>query len=105
MAQFTVYQNPSKHSRQAYPYLLDIQHPILDELNTRMVIPLGRLASFKENAMQTLSPVVEFDGEKLVLLTPQIASVSTRLLKEPVGSLAHFRDDIIAALDFAVSGF
>lgn len=104
MTQFTVYANPSETSRNIYPYLLDIQHVVLDELNTRMVIPLGRLSRFKGNAMQNLTPVVEFNGERLVLLTPQIASVPTRLLKTPVGSLVHFRNEIIAALDFAISG-
>ncbi|MEZ5534478.1 MAG: CcdB family protein [Thiolinea sp.] len=105
MSQFTVYRNPGKSSRAAYPYLLDIQHSVLEDLNTRVVIPLGKLANFKHDAMQTISPVIEFEGEQLVLLTPQIASVPARLLKEPVGSLAHFRSEIVAALDFAVSGF
>jgi toxin CcdB len=105
MSQFTVYRNLSKSSRAAYPYLVDIQHVVLDDLNTRMVIPLGKLAHFKHDAMQTISPVIEFEGEELVLLTPQIAAMPASQLKEPVGSLAHFRGEIVAAIDFAVSGF
>ena len=86
MSQFTVYQNPSTALRKAYPYILDVQHSIIDELSTRIVIPLGRLSDFKNDQIKILSPVFEHDGEKLVLLTSQITSMPARLLKKPVSS-------------------
>jgi toxin CcdB len=104
MAQFDVYQNPSKTTRNAFPYLVDIQSPVISEISTRIVIPLGRLKSFKNEVMSNLTPVIEYDGEKLLLLTPQIASIPSKLLKDPIGSLNHFRDEIISALDFAITG-
>lgn len=104
MRQFDVYANPNPASRKAYPYIVDVQHPVLDELTTRIVIPLGRLTAFNNESMKILSPVVEYGDEKLVLLTPQIASMPARLLKNPVGSLSHLREDILAAIDFAVTG-
>lgn len=104
MSQFDVYQNPSAASRKAYPYILDVQHSVIDELSTRIVIPLGRLGDFKNEQMKTLSPVVEHDGEKLVLLTSQITSMPARLLKKPVGSLSGLRSEIIGAIDFATTG-
>lgn len=105
MTQFDVYINPSKSTKQAYPFLLDIQNPILSDLATRIVIPLGKLEYFKKESMQILTPVIEHNSEQLILLTPQIASVPSSILKEPIGSLAHLRDDILSALDFAVTGF
>lgn len=104
MRQFDVYTNPNPSTRKAYPYILDVQHPVLDELATRIVIPLGRLADFRSENMKTLTPVIEYDGERLVLLTPQIASLPARLLSKPLGSLNHLREEIIAAIDFAVTG-
>lgn len=104
MAQFDVYQNPSKTTRNAFPYLVDIQSPVISEISTRIVIPLGRLNSFKNEVMINLTPVIEYDGEKLLLLSPQIASIPSKLLKDPIGSLNHFRDEIISALDFAITG-
>ena len=104
MSQFTVYQNPSTASRKAYPYILDVQHSVIDELSTRIVIPLGRLSDFKNEQMKTLSPIVEHDGEKLVLLTSQITSIPAHLLKKPVGSLSALRLEIVAAIDFAITG-
>lgn len=104
MRQFDVYPNPNPATRKAYPYILDVQHPVLDDLATRIVIPLGRLAAFRRESMKTLTPVIEYNGEQLVLLTPQIASMPVRLLTKPVGSLSHLREEIIAAIDFAVTG-
>ena len=102
--QFDVYVNPSKRSKNAYPFLVDIQSKLIAEIDTRIVIPLGKLASFSNVALPRLTPIVEYEGEKLLLLTPQISSVPNKVLKNPVGSLAHLRETIIASLDFAVSG-
>ncbi len=104
MAQFDVYANPSKASRKHYPFLLDIQNPYISDLATRIVIPLGKASSFGSKAMKGLTPEVTFDNEDLLLLTPQISSVPANKLKSPVGSLEHFRNEILNALDFAVAG-
>ncbi|MBY5969124.1 CcdB family protein [Halomonas denitrificans] len=36
---------------------------------------------------------------------PQIASLPISVLKTPIGTLDHMRDEIVAALDFAIVGF
>ena len=105
MKQFDVYINPSPSTRVALPFIVDIQSPVISELATRIVIPLGRMAYFKNDQLKGLTPVIEYQDERLLLLTPQIASVPTKKLKNPVGSLADCRDDIISALDFAITGF
>jgi toxin CcdB len=104
MAQFDVYINPSKATRKQYPYLLDIQSEYLDELTTRIVIPLADATLFKNSAMKILTPEVSFKDEQLLILTPQISSMSRKLLADPIGSLSHLREDIINALDFALLG-
>jgi toxin CcdB len=104
MAQFDVYPNPSKTSKAHYPYLVDIQSSLLIELATRIVIPLGRRAAFGGQAMQGLTPEITFNDQELLLLTPQISPVPEKHLPNPVGSLSHFRDRIVAALDLAVTG-
>ena len=104
MTQFDVYRNPSKASRDAYPYIVDIQTPVISELSTRIVIPLGRRDLFRDEMLQGLTPTITYEGDELLLLVPQIASVPSRILRDPIGSLSHFRDEIIAALDFAITG-
>jgi toxin CcdB len=104
MAQFDVYPNPSRTTKKHMPYLLDIQNSFLSDLSTRIVIPLGLKASFNNEAMARLTPEVSYEREQLLILTPQMASVPSSILKKPIGSLSHFRDEIINSLDFAVSG-
>lgn len=104
MSQFDVYKNPSSKTKKLFPYLVDIQNPILSELATRIVIPLGRANAFNNEYMSKLTLELDFNNEKLLLLTPQIASVPSRLLETPVGTVAHIRDDIISTIDFAITG-
>ena len=50
-------------------------------------------------------PVIRFEGEVFVLMTPQLAGISRRELGPSVGSLAQQRDAIVAAMDFLLMGF
>ena len=104
MHQFDVYANPSKSTKPAYPYIVDIQSSVVSEIATRIVIPLGRKELFKGEEMKNLTPSIEYEGEELLLLVPQIASIPSKALRKPIGSLSHLRDKIIAALDFAITG-
>lgn len=104
MRQFDVYANTNSATRDAYPFIVDIQSNVIAQISTRIVIPLGRKSAFGSMTMDDLTPVVTYDGEELLLLVPQIASVPARILKDPIGSLSHMRDDIISALDFAITG-
>ena len=104
MRQFDVYTNPSKSTRKAYPFIVDIQSNVISEIATRIVVPLGRKAHFRNEEMKGLTPTVTYQDEDLLLLIPQIASMPVKALKVPIGSLSHLRDEIIAALDFAVTG-
>ena len=104
MPQFDVFRNPSAATRKHFPYLVDIQSSYLEELATRIVIPLGTASLFKDTAMKGLTPEVTFQDEHLLLLTPQISAIPKKQLKAPIGSLSHMRDDLLNALDFAIFG-
>ncbi len=104
MSQFDVFTNPSTKSRETYPYIIDVQNALISDIATRMVIPLGKLSHFKNEQMHGLTPLIEYKSEQYILLTPQIASMKSKLLKNPVGSIASLRNEIIAAIDFAITG-
>lgn len=101
MAQFDIYINNNPDSAVEFPYLLDIQADILSSLETRVVIPL------RENvkAIQHLNPEFKIEQKTYTLLTQELAGVHKSALGEISGSLQEYRSDIIAALDFMVSGF
>ena len=54
--------------------------------------------------MTRLNPVLEIDGKKVVMSTTEHAGVAEKDLGEKVGSLAHERLQIIAALGFVFTG-
>jgi len=104
MAQFDVYNNPSKTTQKAYPYILELQSDLISDIATRIVVPLADYKYMRSEALKGLTPKVNYDGKELLVLIPQIASMRTKLLQNPIGSLSHLRDEILAALDFAITG-
>lgn len=74
------------------------------QLDTRIVIPLGKASYFGSELMARLQIQVSYDDQEFVLMTPQISSIPRSTLKEPIGSLQHLQQEIIDALDFAITG-
>jgi toxin CcdB len=104
MARLDVYKNVGPHAQDT-PYLLDVQSDLLDNLGSRVVIPLRRLALYAGVKLpERLTPVIQIKREKLVLETPKMAAVPVSILKVPVASLAKDHDQITAALDFLFQG-
>ena len=105
MTQFTVYRNKSPRSRSAFPFLVDIQSDLLEEMQSRVVIPLTRVAALARKPVARLMPMVQFEGEAYILMTPNLAAISLNDLGSAAGSLSERRDTIVAAVDFLLSGF
>lgn len=103
MARFDVYRNPRKETARQVPFLLDVQSDFLEELDTRVVVPL-RTANTVGPAVTRLNPVFEIDGVAVVMDTPQIVGYPRPLLKRPVASLGTRGFDIQNALDFLFAG-
>ena len=101
--QFMVYRNNSNN--RAYPYLLDVQSDIIDELNTRLVFPLFLLDEVNGRPARRLTPVLNVDGEDFLVMTHEMASVRQSQLGEEVVSVQEHRQAIKNALDFLLDGF
>ncbi len=104
MAQFKAYANPNRATKKSYPYLLDIQSNLLDDLRTTIVIPLAPADTMGDAVITKLCPVLEIAASHYVALTQQIAGVDRKALGKEVCDLACYRSEIIAALDFAIAG-
>ena len=104
MAQFDVHKNKNPRTRPTFPYLVDVQSDLLDPLGTRVVIPLTKVAALAKKPVSNLMPVLSFDGEAYVLVTPQLAGIARAELGAQAGSLLDQRAKIIAAIDFLVTG-
>lgn len=104
MHQFFAYENRNPQSRKLYPFLLNVQSDLIEETETRVVVPLYPLAHGRSPAMSSLSPVLEIEGNAYVLMTPLIAGLDINRLGQPIADLSHERPAIMAALDLLISG-
>jgi toxin CcdB len=104
MAQFTVYLNTNPATCDQLPLLLDIQSPLLDDLASCVVVPLAPMAQHRAPAIRKLMPILEVGQARYVLITPQLAGVSRKVLGDAVGDLSGQRGEIVAALDLLFTG-
>jgi toxin CcdB len=100
--QFAVFKNT--RNREAFPYLLLVQHVLLSGLPVRVVVPLSPRKRFSGPAVPRLNPVFEIDGQEVAMMTHLIGSVSAGSLNKPVAHLTKHRSELIAALDTLFSG-
>lgn len=100
--QFEVFRNPRDKTR--FPFLLVVQHDLLEGLPVRVVVPLTPQRSFGERPVKRLNPVFEIDGTPMVMLTQMLGAVATSSLRRPVAYLDTRRAEIIGALDIVFTG-
>ena len=104
MAQFDVFRNPSSKTNKAYPFLVDVQNSVIDQLATRLVVPLTKNKTKNSLYMKNLTPEIEFEGETYLFLAQQLSSILEDVLKDCIGSLEQSRELLIDAIDFAITG-
>ena len=104
MPQFAVHKNTNPHTKSSVPYLLNIQSDLIEDLATRAVVPLFPVNAMKGKVIKTLTPTFEIEGKRYVMMTPQLAGISKKLLGPAIADLSARRNEIIAALDLLIAG-
>ena len=99
MARFDVYRMAT-----AQGFLLDVQTDLLSGLSTRVVVPLLPLTNAPLPA-QRLNPVFDIENLEVLMATQFLAAVPESELKEVIGNLEGFQNEISVALDMLFSGF
>jgi toxin CcdB len=94
--------NPA--SKNVYPYLLDVQSPLLSSLETRLVIPLAAKRKFDKEIIKNLNPVIKAENKEYVVLTQQMAAIPCKSIGAVVCDCLSSRQDVIAAIDFLITG-
>ena len=98
MARFDVYSNPDAAERKRVPFLLDIQNDHIQNLQTRVVVPLWDSA-LVQTPMSDLNPVFKVGGRQVVMDTPALGAVPLAALRTTAGSLAAHQLIIQNAID------
>jgi toxin CcdB len=103
LTKFAVYHTRSLRSAVSFPLLVDVQSELLQDLDTRVVIPLARAASFSDFPLRYVMPTVEFEGKAFVLMR-QLTGLSRMALGSARGSLDAHARAISAATDMLFRG-
>lgn len=103
MAQFVIHQY--KNSKSSVSYLLDIQNNFLEDLETRLVIPVYPANVLQGKRMTKLTPMIEIDGAQYILMIPELASISKKYLGVEILNISQHRTMILSAIDLMVTGF
>jgi toxin CcdB len=104
MPQFHLYKNANKATQKNYPYLLDIQSNLLSDLRTTVVIPLMPKRLAGSHIISKLNPVIRVKNENFVVMTQSLAGIDRTALGQSADDLGQYRAEIIAAIDFVLSG-
>ena len=101
MEQFDVYENINTSTKDEIPFLVDIQHDILKNSTTRVVIPLG----YQKEINKTLNPSFMINDIKVNLMTTFMATMKYEQFGKKVCSLKEKREEILSSIDFLITGF
>src|SRR4051794_31810378 len=94
--QHRLFVNPNRHGRSSYPLVVVLQADVA-EGSERIVAPLSRA----EGEMPSrLRPIVLHDDVAFMVMMRLLGILPDRLLRHPVGSIAHYREDLTRALDW-----
>jgi toxin CcdB len=105
MAQFVIHQYKNATSKSIIPYLLDIQNSFLEDLETRLVIPIYPATILLGKRLTKLTPTIEIDGVDYFLMIPELASISKTHLGVEIVNISQHRTMVLSAIDLMVTGF
>lgn len=101
MAQFDVYRFAPRGA--GFTFVADLQSKLLEGLATRAVAPIYPLTP-KVRPILRLNPVVEVEGKRYYLAIQEMAAIRAKTLGAKVISLEAWRAEIVAAIDFLITG-
>lgn len=99
MARFCVYEH-----KETGNLVLDIQANLLNNLNTRVVVPLLPVDEAPTGA-DRLNPVFNIEGEQYVMVTQFLSAVRNAEIGPEITNLYKQDTEIQNALDMLFSGF
>lgn len=104
MARFDVHENPNPATATVAPFLLDVQSDLLEDLATRVVVPLFHAESMGK-AASYLNPAFIINAIPVVMSTAEQAAIPVSALGARVDTLREYREEIVGALNFLLTGF
>ena len=104
MAQYQIYENLNPNSKHTYPFLIDVQTTLLTDLETRIVIPVVLKNKFSKGIIKNLNPIIVINKKEYVIITQQISGIPSKQLGSSICDCLTSRQEILAAIDFLITG-
>lgn len=102
MARFDVY----RYNDRVAPLVVDVQSDLLNELDTRVIIPLAPKENVYDHLLPKLKPALEIEGRTYLLITTDITVVWRSSLGQCVTNIENpYRQEITDSIDFLLQGF
>lgn len=101
MPQYDVVPNPDPATAGRAPYLIVLQHDLLQDLPTVVVAPVVRDAPA---GLDRLLPEIEVAGEMLRVSTVELFATRHNRLGPPVANVSRAHDRVLSAVDLIFSG-
>jgi len=90
-------------ARRTTPYLLVVQSSLFRDYDRRIAVPLVLADVFPRALDRRLNPMFVIDHRSVVLATLDLTSFPLKAFGEWAATLTEHGDDIVAALDLAMS--
>lgn len=104
MSQYHAHKNKDAASQKAYPLVLEVQSRLLQDLATRVVLPMRKLSSYAAKPISRLNPVLQIEGVDYIVLAQQISVMPSQLIGASVADFSSHQHVIVAATDCVLSG-
>ena len=98
--QHKLFVHPNKHARASYPFVVVLQADVAEGAE-RIVAPLSRAGAEPPSRMR---PLILHEGLGFIVFMRLLGLLPLGLLRQPVGSIAQYRDDLTRALDWLFCG-
>jgi toxin CcdB len=104
MTQYHAHKNLDPESRKSTPYWLDIQHEVLNKLDTRVVIPLYLSSEVAISPVKNLNPSFTIQDRRYVAMAQLMLPTETAYLGSSVADFSDQSHIITNAIDAVLSG-
>ena len=105
MDQYCAYENQGK-GKQAYPFLINLQHPVANVLKHALFAPAMLLNQLPGGIPPAkVCPIVTICGQSCVVMVQMMAGIPVKELGECVADLQQERVALRNAVDFILSGY
>jgi len=103
MEQYAVYENKGG-GKAAYPFLLNIQHPLVEGISPTVMVPLVPLVKLTTFPPKKLCPLLRVEHQSYVAMTHMLGGVHSCEVGERVSRLDGEIYDVKNAFDFLLNG-